>query len=205
MAFIVFLCSWTILKTISIFPDFLPYFNEIAGGPDKGIHYLDDSNIDWGQDLYKLKRYIEKNDPGNVVMYPFSSVDPGFYGISYEKIEIRDIYWPRTDCTYFISAEYLQRNSISRRFRGLRFHWLEKYKPVDKIGWSIFVYRFSTDPAMKNSGRVFYLIKIKWYNDAINAFSRILERWPEFSDAGIFLKEALSEKERWLNRGTPED
>jgi hypothetical protein len=40
-----------VLSAIQIHPYQLAYFNRSAGGPAAGSHYLDDSNIDWGQDL----------------------------------------------------------------------------------------------------------------------------------------------------------
>ena len=41
--------------SVLIHPDYLSYFNGLAGGPEKGIHYFADSNIDWGEDIKGLK------------------------------------------------------------------------------------------------------------------------------------------------------
>ncbi|MEP7364027.1 MAG: glycosyltransferase family 39 protein, partial [Acidobacteriota bacterium] len=46
----------------TIYPDYLAYFNQFAGGPAGGTRYLLDSNVDWGQDVKKLKRYMDEHD-----------------------------------------------------------------------------------------------------------------------------------------------
>ncbi len=39
-------------------PDYLPYFNALAGGPRGGERFLIDSNLDWGQDVSRLAKYL---------------------------------------------------------------------------------------------------------------------------------------------------
>jgi hypothetical protein len=39
----------------------MSYFNEAVGGPENGHAYLVDSNIDWGQDLFFLRRWLDKH------------------------------------------------------------------------------------------------------------------------------------------------
>ncbi|HEY4720297.1 MAG TPA: phospholipid carrier-dependent glycosyltransferase, partial [Anaerolineae bacterium] len=43
------LLVWQIVGTLRIYPYYLTFFNELAGGPDHGRYVLSDSNIDWGQ------------------------------------------------------------------------------------------------------------------------------------------------------------
>ncbi len=38
----------------------ISYFNTLAGGPAGGRAWFSDSNVDWGQDLYRLHLYLEK-------------------------------------------------------------------------------------------------------------------------------------------------
>ena len=42
-----------------VHPDYLPFFNVLAGGPENGSKYLADSNLDWGQDVARLAAYIK--------------------------------------------------------------------------------------------------------------------------------------------------
>lgn len=120
----IFLIIWLILSTILIFPHYIAYFNELIGGPDKGYKYLIDSNIDWGQDIIGLKEYLKNN---NVKRIKLSVFGTGIYNIEYE-----DILSVPTKGLIAISVNDLQ------SIKG--YSWLKKYKPIEKIGYSIFIY-----------------------------------------------------------------
>ena len=55
---IAILLGWLIIETIAVFPHYLSYFNQAAGGPSGGYRYVTDSNADWGQDLKRLDKWI---------------------------------------------------------------------------------------------------------------------------------------------------
>lgn len=42
------------------YPNYLAYFNLIAGGPSRGYRHLVDSSLDWGQDLPGLRDYLAR-------------------------------------------------------------------------------------------------------------------------------------------------
>ena len=66
---------------------YLAYFNELAGGPRNGYRSLVDSNLDWGQDLRNLKRWLrerEIEEPINLCY--FGMADPRFYQIRHVKM-----------------------------------------------------------------------------------------------------------------------
>jgi 4-amino-4-deoxy-L-arabinose transferase-like glycosyltransferase len=50
-----------IVSSARSFPDYLPYANELWGGPAKTHLYLTDSNTDWGQQLVSVKAYIDEH------------------------------------------------------------------------------------------------------------------------------------------------
>ncbi|MBC7227094.1 MAG: glycosyltransferase family 39 protein [Thermoflexales bacterium] len=52
------LSMWYVGTTLRIFPYEIAYFNEVAGGPYNGHHYLVDSNLDWGQSIKALRRWL---------------------------------------------------------------------------------------------------------------------------------------------------
>ena len=58
---------WQVVSVVSVFPHFLAYFNELAGGPDKGYLYAVDSNLDWGQDLKRLALWVDENSHCNSI------------------------------------------------------------------------------------------------------------------------------------------
>jgi hypothetical protein len=75
-----------VVEAMRVSPDFLAYFNELAGGPDKGYQHLLDSSLDWGQDLAGLGRWLEANNPAGpqestVYLSYFGNAPPEYYGI----------------------------------------------------------------------------------------------------------------------------
>ncbi len=54
------LLLWHMTGTFRIAPHYLTFFNEIAGGATGGYRYLVDSNLDWGQNLWDLKRWLTR-------------------------------------------------------------------------------------------------------------------------------------------------
>jgi hypothetical protein len=67
----------TAVASASIAPDYLAYFNWVSGGPDRGAEHLIDSNLDWGQDLLKLNRWLKKEHPGKRVgLAYFGQINP---------------------------------------------------------------------------------------------------------------------------------
>jgi 4-amino-4-deoxy-L-arabinose transferase-like glycosyltransferase len=55
------LLLWNIVNALRVHPNEMAYFNEFAGGMSNGRRWLIDSNLDWGQDLRGLARWLEKN------------------------------------------------------------------------------------------------------------------------------------------------
>ncbi|HEX5443694.1 MAG TPA: glycosyltransferase family 39 protein [Pirellulales bacterium] len=69
--------------SLTAWPDYLPYFNWASGGPDHGHSYLLDSNLDWGQDLIGLRRYLEQEGIEQIDLAYYGRVPPEVYGIRY--------------------------------------------------------------------------------------------------------------------------
>lgn len=59
--FMLVLVVWTAGAFILSYPYYLSYFNE-AVGLHRGYLIARDSNLDWGQDIYRIKDYIERNN-----------------------------------------------------------------------------------------------------------------------------------------------
>jgi tetratricopeptide (TPR) repeat protein len=191
------LCMWQLAGTLRVYPHFIPYFNAFAGGPDGGIQYLDDSNIEWGQDFYLLRDYIDATRPPTVRLSAFKPIRPEHYGIKWEAMSLRDVVWPQPGITYCAGASYLQRSSLYNEYSGVRFHWLTRYRPVHKLGWSIYVYRFSTDPADAHNPAVYFIPREKWYDDAIETLVPIVGRSPAFTEAKRLLAEVYAARGSW--------
>lgn len=143
----VVLSAWYLGGALWIAPDYLAYFNELIGGPANGIRYLDDSNVDWGQDLKQLARYLRENEVPRVrlvyVAGYLKDVAARHYGISTETMMSDEIEHPKAGW-YAISAHILQRPSLTSdpAAKDVRFDWLDRFTPVARIGYSIYLYRF---------------------------------------------------------------
>ena len=69
-------------------PRYLSYFNVIAGGPRGGAKHLVDSNIDWGQDLIRLKGWMSARGIDEVDLAYFGTADPRAYDIKFRKVSL---------------------------------------------------------------------------------------------------------------------
>lgn len=127
---------WYLVGALKIYPNYLAYFNEYAGGPSNGYKHLVDSNLDWGQDLKLLKRYMDAHGIKEIYLDYFGSVKPAFYGICYKNIDENTSTLPKG--WYAVSATKLQ--GVYSLAREAAYAELKKKRPVDKIGYSIFVY-----------------------------------------------------------------
>ena len=183
--------------TLRAYPNYLSYFNALVGGPAHGIDYLDDSNVEWGQDYRRLAEWVEKRRPSQLALLAFEPVPPATYGLRYRTIKLDDVTRPKPGVTYVSGAHYLQRNSLFNEFPGVRCEWLHRYQPVEIIGGSLFVYRFSIDPADASSPDLIYLPRERWFEDSIAQLTKILERSPRFGLARSLLSADYLERGRW--------
>jgi len=74
----------TLAASVATYPDYLSYFNSFAGGKDGGYRYTAEGNVDIGQDLIQLARYLEDAGEDHIQLLYFGSVDPALYGIDFE-------------------------------------------------------------------------------------------------------------------------
>ena len=142
------LCLWYAVGTARIHPHHLAYFNELIGGPQNGYRYLVDSNLDWGQDLKGLKRFMDARGIERIKLSYFGTVDPALYGLEYEWLP--SFLLPRRSAPPIVlptsgyiavsvtnlAGVYMDAYGHGRHL----FRWLEEYEPIARIGHSILVY-----------------------------------------------------------------
>lgn len=141
------LLAGNVASNLWIFPDYLAYFNCAAGGPSRGYRVLIDSNLDWGQDLIGLKRYLDEKGVDQVCLAYFGRVDPGIYGIDYTLPQ------PGKKCELIAISVNLLMGMQEMLMDGARpvwtkpgqFDWLKTQTPVTTIGHSIWI--FKPEPA----------------------------------------------------------
>jgi 4-amino-4-deoxy-L-arabinose transferase-like glycosyltransferase len=165
-------------------PDFLSFFNLAVGGPRRGIFYLDDSNIDWGQDAYRLRDYVAARPRERFRIHYFGPIGPEAYGVRYESVGFDDLYLPEPGVTYVISAHYLQRSSLSNECLGVRYPWLLRYRPVEWIGGSLCVFRFAYPPPGSSAPPA--TLALDWKHELRRAdgeYRELLQRCPGWAPA----------------------
>jgi len=130
------LAAWYTSIPIRNHPDYMAYFNEFIGGPKHGIEYLDDSNIDWGQNLKRLKRYLDARKFDKVKLLYVGEVRPEYYGIRAEPMQWADLARKPEPGIYILSTHPLIR---ARAY--FRTDWLKQYELLDVVGYSFYVFR----------------------------------------------------------------
>jgi 4-amino-4-deoxy-L-arabinose transferase-like glycosyltransferase len=131
---------FNVVDAIWIWPDYLAYFNQLAGGPRHGYRWLVDSSLDWGQGLKELKAWLDNHpddahDPRRVYLSYFGVVPCDYYGIRAENLPGKGISLrprvPRrlTGGLYCVSATMLQ--VVYLRPRG---RWNETYEKLYQEG-----------------------------------------------------------------------
>lgn len=137
------LLLWASLSVIFTFPSFLAYFNEIAGGPDGGYKIVADSNLDWGQDLLRLTRFVKQNNIQSIGVDYFGGGDVKYYlgdtARTFDR-EIPQKGWLAVSAT-FLQVACQPQYVGSCHYDQRSYVWLDQYKPIAKIGYSIFIYK----------------------------------------------------------------
>jgi hypothetical protein len=155
------LLVWYGGATIWIHPYYLAYYNELIGGPGNAYKYFSDSGLDWGQDLLRLKQYVDDNPQikhiaidyfgGGLPQYYFcqreynadGSLNTTDYDCSHSKMEIwHSSYGPYPGQYIAVSETYLENDRYYSALAGQPgYAYLRAKKPIAKIGYSIYVYK----------------------------------------------------------------
>ena len=123
-----------------IFPHYLAFFNAISGGPGNGPRYLVDSNIDWGQDIKKLRLWLRAHGTDTARIWYFGNAQMDYYGM--RAVPFPDPLdgkgWNAIDGYAVSSVTVLQGVYVPlNQVAPLRL-----LEPTAKVGWSLYVYDF---------------------------------------------------------------
>jgi Dolichyl-phosphate-mannose-protein mannosyltransferase len=157
------LLGWYAVATFWIYPAFTAYFNELIGGPANAYKYVSDSGVDWGQDLVRLKQYVDSHPEINhLTLDYFGGGDARYYFCKRahdgrgQLIATTEGY----DCTDSIYESWHPQNgpypgqyiAVSETFlendlwysaqRGDKgYERLRNMQPVAEIGYSIYLFK----------------------------------------------------------------
>ncbi|OGI21299.1 MAG: hypothetical protein A2808_01385 [Candidatus Moranbacteria bacterium RIFCSPHIGHO2_01_FULL_55_24] len=145
---------------ILTYPSYLSYFNGAFGGHETGYRYVTDSNYDWGQDVKRLKVFVDSHNRCKSGMTfsgddctlagtlpPIDRIRVDYFGGSSPAYYLGDkfvswhSYSPPEAGWYAISIGFFQENIHTEAKPGdLNYRWLAKYAPVARAGDSIFIF-----------------------------------------------------------------
>ncbi|WP_329792258.1 phospholipid carrier-dependent glycosyltransferase [Lentzea sp. DG1S-22] len=121
------------VSSLWTFPYYLPYSNEVFGGPSKTHLHLHDSNVDWGQDLGRLAERL-KRYPGERLWLVYKGAGvPEHYGVHAadpREAEPGDVHGLLVVSNTAIAQ-------AGDRLRAL----LGTSAPIDSVGHSITIFR----------------------------------------------------------------
>jgi hypothetical protein len=149
--------------------DYLPFFNQLVGGPTHGSKYLADSNLDWGQDVARLSSYLKRTGAKDysikvsgvrvASLFEFRGLDPNSRLLSGDdiknKIPGRDPDELKRNphgliavgANAMVGLEDFKKNKDNSVTRGHDYSWVKKYPMVVRIGYSIEVYDLDQKPS----------------------------------------------------------
>lgn len=143
-----FLFLFLLVDIYSAYPYYMSYFNQAAGGPKNGYHFITDSNADWGQDLKRLSLFLDQHpEMGKLKLNYFGMADQTYY------LDGRYEFWwdakrPIEPGWYGISTLFLQQSLYNQSLPDNQsYRWLQNKKPLYQVGTSILIYHVSAAEA----------------------------------------------------------
>ncbi len=132
------LLGWQVVASARAHPDYLAYFNELARGEPE--RYLVDSDLDWGQDLKRLADTLRSRGISALALSYSGSTDPAAVGI-------RNVRWlerHRPDTGWIAISVFNLKLGSWNGPTSDDFAWLERFRPVARVGRSILLYRIES-------------------------------------------------------------
>jgi len=145
-------------ETVAVHPHEISFFNAAAGGPSKGHLWLNDSNLDWGQDLDRLARELSRRgEAAGVTVAYFGGASPPWHLPAARLFDAART--PLTPGLYAVSAYLLAAGPEVMAFRGdaaraegyerLRRTLASRGTPEGSVGYSILLYRLPEERTPK--------------------------------------------------------
>jgi len=153
----ILLLLWYVAEALMIHPWHISYFNEFIGSQNNASKYLTDSNLDWGQGLKELGKYVNQRGPRTIYLSYFGNGDPHYYGINYVGVhDWNDLNYSRfteksrlgKDTGFYIKEGQPVLYAISAMHRSYTIDqdWLKGIPYETIVAHSIFVYDLSKYP-----------------------------------------------------------
>jgi len=161
MRAIVLAClAWTLASSLFIYPHCMSYFNELAGGPSLGHRHLLGSNLSISQDLFYLKKWADAHPdarPLKLVFYGFGQgqllgIDYAVPAVSAGRFPLHELAsrsWYGIDVNSVLGDRHALSSNLGIAYTvPLKeegdYRYFQRLTPVDRVGYSIWIYHPST-------------------------------------------------------------
>jgi len=140
------LTAWLAANAILSTPNCLSYFNPVCGGSRVGHLYLLYSNVDWGQGLIQLKRWIKDHPGAEPLHVSYSGVGtPETFGIHTPSVPPlflgrRETLNNQSRQVGPVSGYFAISSSLLHFPYDDTYRYLLEIEPIDSIGGSILIY-----------------------------------------------------------------
>jgi 4-amino-4-deoxy-L-arabinose transferase-like glycosyltransferase len=136
------LMLWLTISSLRAHPDYIPYFNELAGAHPENI--LVDSDLDWGQDMKRLVWKLHELKVDHVYLACLWSGDDSKIGLpAWDGLE------PYKPVTGWVAISYTMLKLHGRMLaqaagrQDSAYAWLDRYQPVARVGKSMLLYHIA--------------------------------------------------------------
>ena len=138
------LLTLSVASALRVHPHYTSYFNLLSGGSENGWKRLGNSNIDWGQDLLEVDKWIKQHPECRPLAFELDYFDYNgeLFGLPNasppelsKDASVEDV---RTDETQWWIVSVKKLYNLPGQ-DGLEY--LRKLEPVDKIAYAYQVYR----------------------------------------------------------------
>jgi dolichyl-phosphate-mannose-protein mannosyltransferase len=131
------LLGWQAYETVRAQPDFIAYFNELAGDDPSRV-LVAGCDLDCGQDIFRLARDLKARNVTSFNLAVWSSAEMGQMGLP--KFGVLQPFQP-VNGWVAVSARSVRFGDVLHTTYPLgSLSWLEKYTPVTTVGRTISLY-----------------------------------------------------------------
>jgi hypothetical protein len=139
-------------SSLRVHPYYTSYFNTLSGGPEYGWHLLGFSNIDWGQDILEVDKWLKAHpDRRPLVMdLDYSGMNGDLFDVPTSMppklpkgASIDEVRKSITETQWWIISVKKLYNLPDQK--GLEY--LQQIQPVERIAYAYHVYRIDPLPA----------------------------------------------------------
>jgi hypothetical protein len=128
--------GWMVISSIAVHPDYLAYFNALAG--DQPERIVVDSDLDWGQDIKRLGERLRELNAPSVAFTPSIAISLASHGFPDHQQNDADAPAPGWNAVQ-VTHWKLNRMGLAINDPNERT-WPDVVKPTERVGRSILLY-----------------------------------------------------------------